>query len=210
MKKILTLALETGVGGGSVSIFEDGALLDSFGSDQNVSRSEELLADISTLLKRNKIDKRQINRIAISSGPGSFTGLRIGFGVAYGLSDGFGIECRAISLLQAMSFAQRATKKTLTGFLYSKNQVCWQTFENGVVAAEPKISSENEFIAEMSTADYQEIVINRELNQFLHDKHRIFLANATTVQNLSIAIGKAIINNFGSDNDKIYYISKFV
>lgn len=208
MSEDFTLAVETGVGGGSISIFENRTLIDSDVSERNVSRSEELLADINSLLKKNGIAKSDITLIAISNGPGSFTGLRIGFGVVYGLQDGLGINCKSVSVLQAMTLENRNKEKVLAGFLYSKNEVCWQSFDCGSAINEPQITTHKDFLAEIMRGKYNDIIINQALRQFLDEEKFADAINLTVIENLSSVVGLSCINGIGSDKDNIKYISK--
>ena len=58
---------------------------------------------IEDLLSTNDISVHQLDAVAVSSGPGSYTGLRIGLSVAKGLCYGGHIPLIAVSTLQAMS-----------------------------------------------------------------------------------------------------------
>ena len=57
---------------------------------------------IDSLLKSNRMSVHQLDAIAVSSGPGSYTGLRIGLSTAKGLCYGGNIPLIAVSTLQAM------------------------------------------------------------------------------------------------------------
>lgn len=67
------------------------------------SHTKRLLPMIDDLLKQADCEKSELKAIAFSQGPGSFTGLRIGFGVAQGLALGLDIPVLAISSLQAQA-----------------------------------------------------------------------------------------------------------
>ena len=58
---------------------------------------------IDNLLKTNCVSVHQLNAVAVSSGPGSYTGLRIGLSTAKGMCYGGNIPLIAVSTLQAMS-----------------------------------------------------------------------------------------------------------
>ena len=58
---------------------------------------------IDSLFKTNHISVHELDAVAISSGPGSYTGLRIGLSTAKGLCYGGNIPLIAVSTLQAMS-----------------------------------------------------------------------------------------------------------
>lgn len=69
--------------------------------------SEELLLAVERALERGGVHKRELSRIAVCAGPGSFTGLRIGLATAWGLGSGLRIPFEAASTLEAMAEAAR-------------------------------------------------------------------------------------------------------
>ena len=81
-----TLAIETGIGSGSLSIFKNGKLLDYSSTNVSELKVDNLLENISELLQKQKIKKNAIEKICYSENPGSQTGLKIGAAVAKGLS----------------------------------------------------------------------------------------------------------------------------
>ena len=67
--------------------------------------SEALLPAIRDLLARARVPLSQLSRIAVCSGPGSFTGIRIGLATAWGLSRALGVPVEGVSTLEAMAQA---------------------------------------------------------------------------------------------------------
>lgn len=74
---------------------------ESYGSVA-VSRAEDLLPNINHLLSTNRIAKDEIGSVAISLGPGSYTGLRIGIATVMGLCRGLEIGHIGIDLFDAI------------------------------------------------------------------------------------------------------------
>lgn len=68
------------------------------------SHAENLHLLISQVLAETNLNVKQINAISISKGPGSYTGLRIGYATAKGLCYALNIPLIAIGTLQALSF----------------------------------------------------------------------------------------------------------
>jgi tRNA threonylcarbamoyladenosine biosynthesis protein TsaB len=105
MEDIYILNIETSTKACSVSLNLNGDLMgceDIVGS--GFSHSEKLLPFISQTIEKSKIKTSDLSAVAISMGPGSFTGLRIGVSTAKGICYALGIPLIAVSTLQAMAF----------------------------------------------------------------------------------------------------------
>lgn len=68
------------------------------------SHSEKLFELIETLRDESSISLKDIKVIAVSSGPGSFTGLRIGMAAAKGIASGLSIPIIPVPTFEAMAF----------------------------------------------------------------------------------------------------------
>ena len=67
--------------------------------------SEQLMPQISALLARHNLDKRAIDAYAAATGPGSFTGLRVGLSTVKALAEITHKPIAAVSLLEALAWA---------------------------------------------------------------------------------------------------------
>ncbi len=82
---------------------ENGKLLGCFELFTAQSHSGELTVLIENLIKQTSYQFSDIKAVAISKGPGSYTGLRIGVSTAKGLAYSLGCELIAVSALEAMA-----------------------------------------------------------------------------------------------------------
>lgn len=80
------LGIDTAAMYGSVAIVDDGQVLSECISEDKSSYARRLLGMIDKTLKSAHLAITDIEGFAVSSGPGSFTGIRIGISTAYGLS----------------------------------------------------------------------------------------------------------------------------
>ena len=78
------LALESSGLVASVAFVEDGNLLGEYTTNHKKTHSQTLLPMLDTLSKMIEIEMNTIDAIAVSKGPGPFTGLRIGSATAKG------------------------------------------------------------------------------------------------------------------------------
>ena len=81
------LAIETATVAGSVAVVDDNkGLIGEIKVDVKIAHSERLMSSVEWLLRASCISIEEIDALAVSIGPGSFTGLRIGLSTAKGLS----------------------------------------------------------------------------------------------------------------------------
>src|ERR1051325_7482802 len=83
---MLVLAADTSLPILSVALINDHALIGALAMEGKGSRNEKLLPSIDWLLTENAIDRRQLDLFAVTRGPGSFTGVRIGLATMQGLA----------------------------------------------------------------------------------------------------------------------------
>ncbi len=96
------LNIETSTEVCSVALAKDGILLFEKESREGLSHSELLTVFIEELFAENHFDIKDIDAVAVSKGPGSYTGLRIGVSVAKGLCYALDIPLISVGSLDAM------------------------------------------------------------------------------------------------------------
>jgi tRNA threonylcarbamoyl adenosine modification protein YeaZ len=177
MTRQITLAIETGISNGSLSILKNGSEVDSWVGEEKISSSEVLLSNIAKLFSKNNINKLDTNRIAVSTGPGSFTGVRVGIASAVGLSKALRCECVGVSVLEAM--ASQFTGTVIAAFGLGENEVCWQIFETYQLSQiqsldPPKIDRIYDFILRLKNYPRKSLVVDRDLyTKLKEDSHAL-------------------------------------
>ena len=82
----LILNIETATKSCSVALAKDGQLLDCIEEvSEKYSHAEQLTVFIQDILAKHQFSTKDLDAVAISSGPGSYTGLRIGVSTAKGM-----------------------------------------------------------------------------------------------------------------------------
>ncbi len=97
------LAIECSATPASVAILDGDKLLASAFVNVKLTHSQTLMPMIENTLKAAKININDIEGFAISNGPGSFTGVRIGISAVKGLAAAKKLPCVAVSTLYAMA-----------------------------------------------------------------------------------------------------------
>lgn len=97
------LIIETSTEICSVALTQNGQVIDSIesGEGQNHARLTSVFAE--QLLKRNNLTIKELAAVAVSRGPGSYTGLRIGVSTAKGICYAGNIPLIAVGTLEAMA-----------------------------------------------------------------------------------------------------------
>ena len=100
---MITLAADTSLPLLSVAILRDDDLIAAAALEGKGSRNEKLLPAIDWLLGEAGIDRRDVDLFAVTRGPGSFTGVRIGLATMQGLALALGKPVCAMSTHEAIA-----------------------------------------------------------------------------------------------------------
>ncbi len=116
----LILHIETSTEVCSVALSKDGNLLFEKESSEGLNHSEYLTVFIEQLFHENNIAINTVDAVAVSKGPGSYTGLRIGVSVAKGLCYALDKPLIAVGTLDALG---KFTAQNLSRFTGEKDKV---------------------------------------------------------------------------------------
>lgn len=99
----MILHIETATGNCSVSLSDGETVLTSVELNEGYTHAENLHPFIEQLFKRTNLVPTQLQAVAVSAGPGSYTGLRIGVSAAKGICYALNIPLISINTLQILS-----------------------------------------------------------------------------------------------------------
>ena len=108
---MILLAFDTSSEHGSLALFRNGLLLEERAVEAPDGFGHVLFGEIEALLARHGVALRQLDRIAAASGPGSFTGIRVGLTAAKALAEALGCPVAAVSTLQALASFGSAARR---------------------------------------------------------------------------------------------------
>ncbi|TGE14814.1 tRNA (adenosine(37)-N6)-threonylcarbamoyltransferase complex dimerization subunit type 1 TsaB [Hymenobacter elongatus] len=114
----LILSLETSSSVCSVALHRDGQLVGQSELRLEKSHSSHLTVLIQQLLDNTSCTLQDLAAVAVSDGPGSYTGLRIGGAAAKGLCYALTIPLIAVSTLQALAYQVAAFTPRAEGLLF--------------------------------------------------------------------------------------------
>lgn len=98
---MIVLGIETSGPVGSVAVCEDGSALASHTFPHGARHARDLLPAVDRIVERGGIAKEDVDAVAVSQGPGSFTGLRIGVACAKTLAYALNWLCAGVPTLEA-------------------------------------------------------------------------------------------------------------
>jgi tRNA threonylcarbamoyl adenosine modification protein YeaZ len=95
---VLILAFDTATDVATSALVSDGEVL-----GERTSRAQTLLEDVDALFRQASARPRDLDALVVGTGPGSFTGTRVGIAVARGLGLALGVEGAGVSTLDALA-----------------------------------------------------------------------------------------------------------
>ncbi len=148
------LAIDTSSSVCSVAILEDDKLIDKNELDDGRTHSENLMPLLDELLKRNSIDIKEVELIACTVGPGSFTGIRIGVASIKPIAEVLNIKVASIMSLEALA-RNVENKETIVSLIDARNnQVYCGIFDKEYNSREEYIANDiNEVIKVLEKYD---------------------------------------------------------
>lgn len=101
---MLTLAIDTATKVCTVALCRERELLAEYTINIGMTHSEGLLPQLEQLLARTGVEKKDIGLLAVSMGPGSFTGLRIGLATAEAMAYAWQCCLHGVDTLKALAY----------------------------------------------------------------------------------------------------------
>lgn len=193
----IILAIETSQVG-SISLMKGSNEIDFWAGDKENSRSQDLLPEISKLLERNDILKKDIGLIAVATGPGSFTGLRVGISIALGLSQALNCPRMGVPTLTAMALT--APEDDLICVVPAGKEQCyWQSFKSSKAKSNIILSGFHELKTELDGNPGKKLVCEFSLLDKLESMSQPVISSA---QNLAFLVGLSAMADQSTASNK--------
>ncbi len=158
---MLVLALDTTTREGSCALARDGRVLREQVSDASRPQAARLPGDLVTLLEHERLTLADIDIYAVSIGPGSFTGLRVGIATMQGLAFAAGKPLIGVSALDALHAqvhsaqvpvhsAQVHSVRVATWIDAWRGEVYASLYEGGVEVEPPAVAHPDDLLRRLS------------------------------------------------------------
>jgi tRNA threonylcarbamoyladenosine biosynthesis protein TsaB len=125
---VLILGIDTSGKQGGIALWRDGAVLDS-APIEGGTFSAQLIPQVAALLEKQKLKKAELDGFAAASGPGSFTGLRVGLAAIKGLAEILHKPIAVVSVLEALALAAQQEGKITTALDAQRKEIFLGEFE---------------------------------------------------------------------------------
>ena len=151
---MIILAFDSTAKAASVAVCDGDRLLGLYNVDNGLTHSELLLPMAENLLSSLKLTFSDVELLAASVGPGSFTGVRIGVSLVKGIAFGKNIPCVAVSTLEALAENLRGLDGTVLPVMDARrNQVYTATFKDGKRLCDDRAMAVSELAGELTESD---------------------------------------------------------
>ena len=133
---MILLALDCANDGCSAAVLIDGAVAAFEGRELSRGQAEVLMPMVESVMRRAGKDYFDLKAVAVTTGPGSFTGVRIGLATARGIGLAAGLPVVGVSALEVAGslLANASDKKTCVFFDTKRGDYYAQCFQNGAPA----------------------------------------------------------------------------
>lgn len=147
------LAIDSVSRQGSIAVIRGASLLaSSEAMSGNPARAEELLPLISNILETAEMELRDLVAVAVATGPGSYSGIRIGMATAIGFSSACNIPILGVSLLEGLTMTVNSGT-VMAAVRAGKHDVAYEEFkitDDGPRSISPPVQdSETNFVSHL-------------------------------------------------------------
>jgi tRNA threonylcarbamoyladenosine biosynthesis protein TsaB len=134
---MIVLGLDTALGACSAALTRDGEVLAALGEPMLRGHQERLAPLVREMVQASGVGFAAIDRVGVTVGPGSFTGLRVGLAFAKGLGLALGKPCIGVGTLEALAASAPGPGLTAAVIDAKRGQVYVQAFDGGAALMAP-------------------------------------------------------------------------
>lgn len=187
---MLVLALDTATGFGSCALMRDGALVRLHESDQTLSHAARLPGELMALLDGAGLQLSEIDAFAVATGPGSFTGLRVGIATMQGLAFAARKPLFGISALDALARIAAGAPRIAAWVDAWRGEVFATVYDHGQAVQDPTVGRPEALLAHLR--DAPTLLIGDGVTAHLHVIGQLLGPGDTLASPLSPPIAGAI------------------
>ncbi len=144
------LAVDTTTARGSLAVVGEQGVLAEARVESPAGHSRWLLPALDAVLRGLGMEAGQLDAFAVTTGPGSFTGLRVGLSSVQGLALASGRPCVGLSALDTLAFAAAGSSDRIVALMDAfRSEVYWAVYDgSGSRRAGPRVGPIDDVLAE--------------------------------------------------------------
>ncbi len=135
---MIVLALDTALSATSVAVLNGERVLAVRAEPMETGHQERLAGLVRGAMAEADVAFSALNRVGVTLGPGSFTGLRVGVAFAKGLSIALGIPCVGVGALEALAASVPSSGLVAAAIIARRGQIYLQLFQNSAPLTSPE------------------------------------------------------------------------
>lgn len=215
---MLILGIDTSTNVGTVAIYSDTkGTLGEISVNINKTHSENIMVMIDELFKLTNTTINDIDKIAVSIGPGSFTGIRIGVAVAKGLASATNCKIVGVNELDVIAGNSTSNECEICSIIDARKErgyYCTFKYENGILKQleDYKVGELREFLEtrkEIRTVYLGDGAINyKDLISNIVGENGIFAPKSLNLPRASVVAELGINNEDNLYTMEPIYLSK--
>ena len=151
----MELSIDTASDVASVALSREGAAVDEITWRCHRNHTVELLPTIDRLLARARVPKADLTAIFVTTGPGMYTGLRVGIATAKGLARALGLPLVGVGRLELDAYPHAAFTGTIVAVHRAgRGDLAWASYAGNPwrELTGPRLSKAEELAGEFSGA----------------------------------------------------------
>ncbi len=160
------LAVDTTAAAASVALCEDTFLIGEYFVNLKQTHSQTLMPMVGSMLKSCAVSPADIGLYAVSCGPGSFTGVRIGVAAIKGLAMPFDTPCAAVSTLEALALNLAGSTGIICAVMDARRNQFYNAIFEGDGSSVKRLTPDR-------AIEFSEL--EKEVNTAISDKKKVFL-----------------------------------
>ncbi len=213
---MLVLAIDTSTNIGTIALYDDKkGVVGEITLNVKQNHSAITMTTLDSLLTLTGVKKEEIDKIAVSIGPGSFTGIRIGVGLAKGLAYALKTSIAGINELDLLASMYVGDKKVVSMLDARKERVFCGIYKGN----SKELSLEGEYMADeleniLNMIDEEAVFVGdgafvyRDIIKEKMGEKAIFLPNALNISRASLLAEMAVDKEDNLFTMEPYYVSK--
>jgi tRNA threonylcarbamoyladenosine biosynthesis protein TsaB len=184
---VLILALDTSSPAGSLAILRDEKVIGEISTWTDETYSSRMFRHLEFLLRELALDLKAFELFAVTSGPGSFTGLRVGLTAAKGWAEAYQKPTVGVSALEAVAVQSHSANALLVPVLDARRgQIYFAFYERGrdllALRGDERVATPEEFFAALAEQSKEVTIVTPSPDLFSKFKSQI--ENVDSISNI--------------------------